>query len=169
MGSASGAAISSAIGRPGGKFARKLGDYSDDKLNSMYDRFSRFSGRRGVMGQMFKGQVAAIKAEMDKRANAAQAASGSAGLEGGMGEVTKRLDALESQMADLSGSGDVAATESVSKPIVPEMPVASAPQNTGMIQPAPTFKKPSVFDPAATLAMRSVFGGDEERQRTLKR
>ena len=62
------------------------------------------------------------------------------------------------------GVGDVAASVT---PQAPELPVAQAPVNTGLPGGRPAAKMP--FSPNNILSMLSVFGSEEQRQKTVKR
>ena len=74
---------------------------------------------------------------------------------------------LEADVKELVGGGggvgDVAASVA---PQAPELPVAQAPVNTGLPSVKPA-KMP--FSPNNILSMLSVFGSEEQRQKTVKR
>lgn len=170
MGSAVGAAAGAVRGNlVGSKFRNKIEGYSDEKLQQQYDRFSSMS-QRGMLGKVFGARAGALKAELDRRSAALSAQQGADQMQGVNDNITGLTDRVANLEADVKelvggggGVGDVAASVA---PQAPELPVAQAPVNTGLPSVRPA-KMP--FSPNNILSMLSVFGSEEQRQKTVKR
>ena len=172
MGSGSGSLAGSVVNfSRARKASRDLSSLSMDQLQGHLQGLSgmnnSFLNRRGG-----RNLTSMFTNEINKR-KALQQTQGMQGVNDNISGLGERVSNLEADIQELQGgaSGDVVA-EGVTPPPSPEpLPEATAPVNTGMPGQQRAYKRPSFspFGPQAGLAMLSVFGSDEQRNKSIKR
>lgn len=173
-------AINAAIGNSGGNIAAATGSLrglSDSDLQSKLDKYSKIGSKNAMFGRAFGGRIKQYQSEIDRRSSAANAASAVGDLQGGMGDLGTRVSDLETKVGEFTS--DPNSIESAIQDPVAEkpMPTVGAPTPETSITASrvtnnkskPMIAAPSPFSPIAQKSANAVYGGELERNRSLKR
>tara|TARA_A100000172_G_C3040932_1_gene110426 strand:+ start:1882 stop:2400 length:519 start_codon:yes stop_codon:yes gene_type:complete len=172
MGSGSGSLAGSVVNFSRAKKAsRDLSSLSMDQLQGHLQGLSGMNksllNRRGGRGltSMFTNEI--------NRRKALQQTQGMQGVNDNISGLGERVSNLEADIQELQGgdSGDAVAEGITPPPNPAPLPEATAPVNTGMPGQQRAYKRPSFspFGPQAGLTMQSIYGTEEQRNKSIKR